>query len=139
MVATKLEVPELHEDRNLSSFGNSPLQAGSSSIVAPQPMAAETSPAATKQRVSPLPAPSLVTSSDRQLLAPMPGLIVRCEKTLGEEVEIGNTVLLLEAMKMDNPITAPISGKVISICNKGEKVKKGDVLAVIGKTGSRKD
>ena len=71
-----------------------------------------------------------------QLLAPLPGVILMCEKNLGEEVQKGDVVLILEAMKMEILITAPGPGTVISIlCKEGEKVKKGAVLALISQNG----
>jgi biotin carboxyl carrier protein len=48
-------------------------------------------------------------------------------------VKIGQRVLILEAMKMENNIEADKAGKVISIAkNKGDAVMEGDVLIVIG-------
>jgi oxaloacetate decarboxylase alpha subunit/pyruvate carboxylase subunit B len=63
----------------------------------------------------------------------MPGVIIICEKNVGEEVQKGDVVLILEAMKMENLITASVPGKVVSIlCKEGERVGKGAVLAIIG-------
>jgi pyruvate carboxylase subunit B len=65
--------------------------------------------------------------------APMPGLIVHFEKKVGDAVNEGDTVLLLEAMKMENAIAAPMAGTVKSILFKvGDKVSRDDVLFVIG-------
>lgn len=44
--------------------------------------------------------------------APMPGLILKIKKSDGDEVKKGETVMILEAMKMENEIRAPISGKI---------------------------
>jgi len=66
------------------------------------------------------------------VVAPMPGMIIRCEKNTGDEVKKGDVVLILEAMKMENSITAPVAGKIISNhCEAGQSVAKGAVLAVI--------
>ena len=71
-----------------------------------------------------------------RLVAPLPGVILMCEKNIGEEVQAGDVVLILEAMKMEILITAPGPGTVVSIlCKEGEKVKKGAVLALIGQNG----
>jgi pyruvate carboxylase subunit B len=68
-----------------------------------------------------------------RLIAPMPGVIVMCEKNVGEVVQIGDVVLVLEAMKMENLITAPLDGKVLSLLvTDGEKVDKGTLLGTIG-------
>lgn len=66
------------------------------------------------------------------LIAPMPGMVVRHEKSVGDEVKPGDVVLILEAMKMENSITAPAAGKLVAThCEKGQQVPKGAVLAVI--------
>ncbi len=65
--------------------------------------------------------------------SPMPGIIIRLEKKEGDKVEEGDVLLILEAMKMENSITAPASGVVKEIrCKEGENVQKGQVLVVIG-------
>lgn len=74
-----------------------------------------------------------------RLLAPMPGVILRCERKVGEEVRQGDVVLILDAMKMENPIAAPATGKIISLpCAEGQKVAKGAVIAVIASAASHK-
>jgi pyruvate carboxylase subunit B len=63
----------------------------------------------------------------------MPGMIIRYEVKEGATVKEGDVVLILEAMKMENSITSPVSGVVKKIGFKdGESVQKGDVLAIIG-------
>ena len=64
--------------------------------------------------------------------APMPGLILRHEVEVGDVVQAGETVLILEAMKMENSLPAPVAGAVRSLpFGVGDKVSRGDVLAVI--------
>lgn len=64
-----------------------------------------------------------------QLKAPMPGLVINIEAQPGDEIEEGDTLLVLEAMKMENVIKAAGSGVVKEIkVVKGEKVDKGQVL-----------
>lgn len=67
------------------------------------------------------------------MLAPMPGMIVNYEKNVGDAVTEGETVVVLEAMKMENALPAPTSGTVKAInFDKGDSVGKNDVLCVIG-------
>ncbi|RQW78579.1 MAG: pyruvate carboxylase subunit B, partial [Methylococcus sp.] len=67
------------------------------------------------------------------LLAPMPGMIVKYLKNVGDSVKEGETLLVLEAMKMENALPAPASGTVKALgFSSGDSVKKGDVLAVVG-------
>jgi pyruvate carboxylase subunit B len=63
----------------------------------------------------------------------MPGMIVKYDKKVGDTVNEGETVVILEAMKMENALAAPASGTVKAInYASGDSVAKGDVLCVIG-------
>jgi len=65
--------------------------------------------------------------------APMPGLIVRVERAVGDPVEAGTPVVVLEAMKMENAIPAPVRGTVREIrVSSGDSVAKDALLFVIG-------
>ncbi len=64
-----------------------------------------------------------------EVRAPMPGLVLRVEVADGAEVEAGDTLLVLEAMKMENAIKAPAAGRVRSVAvAAGEAVEKGALL-----------
>ncbi len=66
------------------------------------------------------------------LLAPMPGMIVKYEKKAGDAVKKGDTLVVLEAMKMENALTAPCDGTVSGIkFASGDTVAKGAVLCII--------
>jgi biotin carboxyl carrier protein len=61
--------------------------------------------------------------------APMPGLILKIRKKAGETVEQGESLIILEAMKMENDLKAPASGIIKSILvSEGSAVEKGVVL-----------
>jgi oxaloacetate decarboxylase alpha subunit/pyruvate carboxylase subunit B len=63
----------------------------------------------------------------------MPGMIVNIVKQVGDSVKAGETVVVLEAMKMENALAASVSGTIKSIhCKVGESVAKNTVLVVIG-------
>lgn len=65
--------------------------------------------------------------------APMPGLILKIKKNVGEKVEQGESVIILEAMKMENDLKAPASGIIESIfITEGSAVEKGFNLFTIG-------
>ena len=67
------------------------------------------------------------------LKAPLPGTITDVRVQLGQQVGIGETVLVLEAMKMQNNIEAEAAGQVTSILVKpGDTVMEGSVLITIG-------
>ncbi|MFW5710765.1 MAG: biotin/lipoyl-containing protein [bacterium] len=64
--------------------------------------------------------------------APMPGLVLRIEKNVGETVQEGDLIMVLEAMKMENEIHAPAAGTISEISVKqGDQLKAGELLAVI--------
>ena len=65
--------------------------------------------------------------------APMPGKVIRINKHVGDAVASGDEVLVLEAMKMGNPIMAPCDGKVTSMqVSEGQSVQGGDPLFTVG-------
>jgi oxaloacetate decarboxylase alpha subunit/pyruvate carboxylase subunit B len=105
---------------------------------APAPAAAPAPPAAPapapKAEKAPEPPKKTAAPVDgTPLAAPMPGMIVGYKKNAGDSVEAGETVVVLEAMKMENALPAPVSGTIKSIAFKsGDSVAKGDVLCVIG-------
>lgn len=61
--------------------------------------------------------------------APMPGTVIRIEKTVGDAVKAGEIVLILEAMKMENEILTPVDGTIAAMnCTNDSVVASGEVL-----------
>jgi len=61
--------------------------------------------------------------------APMPGLVVQVAVRAGDEVEVGDRIVVVEAMKMENELRAAAAGRVAEVLvEKGAAVNKGDVL-----------
>lgn len=78
------------------------------------------------------PAPSEIVNNGEPVKAPMPGTIISVKVTSGTKVKKGDTLFVLEAMKMENEIAAPVDGVIIQIiAAKGSSVSTGDILAVI--------
>lgn len=74
-----------------------------------------------------------VVAEEGAVLAPMPGMIIRYEVEVGQQVKAGDSVVILEAMKMESALPAPIDGTVKELRFKtGDRVAKDAVLAVIG-------
>lgn len=96
--------------------------------IAPAPVAPAPKPA---PAASPAPAPAPVAGGE-SITAPMPGMLVKYEKPVGSKVKRGDTILVLEAMKMYNNIPSPVDGTISAApLSAGSNVSKGDVLAVI--------
>ncbi len=76
--------------------------------------------------------PKASVTSGTKLTAPMPGMIKKLSVAEGATVKKGDVVLVLEAMKMDNDITAPCDGTISFKTATGSNVDTGAVLAIIG-------
>ncbi|MBP3511899.1 MAG: biotin/lipoyl-binding protein [Prevotella sp.] len=71
-------------------------------------------------------------NSQDAVKAPLPGVITEIKVNVGDEVKSGDTVVVLEAMKMANNLEAEKGGKVTAICvQAGQSVMEGDALVVI--------
>ena len=97
---------------------------------APAPAA----PATPAPAVAPAPAAPKATGSmgATKVTAPMPGTVVSIKVNVGDKVESGTLVAVLEAMNMENEIFAGADGVIASInANAGDSVNTGDVLVSI--------
>ena len=93
--------------------------------------------AAPAPKAAPAPAPAAaaapVPAGAETVKAPMPGKILSVAVSAGQAVKKGETLLILEAMKMQNEMASPVAGVVKSInVAVGESVKPGQVMAIIG-------
>ena len=71
-------------------------------------------------------------NTNNAVKAPLPGVITSIEVSVGDEVKAGDTLLVLEAMKMANNIEAEKDGKVTAILVKaGQSVMEDDALVVV--------
>ena len=89
---------------------------------------APSAPAAAPAAASAAPAAS---AAGEKLLSPFPGLIKELLVKEGDTVSVNQPVLVLEAMKMDNDITAPVAGKISFKVAAGDNVETNTLLAVI--------
>ncbi len=77
----------------------------------------------------PLPGSQLSAGS---LVAPLPGTVVKVHVGVGDEVETGDTLVAIEAMKMEHEVHAPVSGKVAEVhVSAGDQVEAGRLLVVV--------
>ena len=98
-------------------------------VTVPKPAAAPRT--ATGEKVIAKPAPKAAAGGS-PVKAPLPGVVLDINVTVGQEVKAADTVITLEAMKMENAIKAGVDGKVASISvAKGDSVLEGAVLITI--------
>lgn len=76
--------------------------------------------------------PVQLSADGEKVLSPFPGIIKNLLVADGSDVKKDQPIMVLEAMKMDNEITAPCDGKVTFGVAKGANVETNAVLAVIG-------
>ncbi len=73
---------------------------------------------------------ALEAEGRQQIIAPMPGKVIRLLVNVGDEVEVGQGLVVVEAMKMQNEIRSPKKGKVERLqAKEGQAINAGDVLA----------
>jgi len=78
-------------------------------------------------------APKPTSAGSSSITAPIPGLVLKILVNVGDNVSVGDPVLILEAMKMESEITATTTGKVSKIVVKeGSTVQEGEILLEVG-------
>jgi len=97
-------------------------------VEAPKPVAPAPAPAASAPAQ-----PAAPVGAGNPIKAPLPGTVTEVKVQVGQQVNVGDIVLVLEAMKMQNNIEAEYAGTVTSITAKpGDTVMEGSVLLTIG-------
>jgi len=113
---------------------------GTAYDVAVEELGAGTVPAAAPVAAAPVAAPAAPVAAAApaasgaegsvKIAAPMPGKILAIKANIGQAVKRGEVVMILEAMKMENEITAPEDGTIAGInVAVGDSVESGDTLA----------
>ena len=98
-------------------------------VEAPKPAVSAPQPAAAAAPAQ----PAAPAGAGNPVKAPLPGTVTEVKVQVGQQVNVGDIVLVLEAMKMQNNIEAEYAGTVTSITVKqGETVMEGSVLLTIG-------
>lgn len=88
--------------------------------------AASGQPGATPGAMRP---PAAVADEGKACRSPVSGVVVKVLATAGATIKAGDSLLVLEAMKMETHIVAPLSGEIAAIkVAKGDRVQTGDVL-----------
>ena len=72
------------------------------------------------------------TGAQTKIESPLPGLVLRIYKNPGEKISAGESILVLESMKMETPINSSVSGVIASIdIKQGDQVESGQLLATV--------
>lgn len=110
-------------------------------VAAPVAPQAAPAPAAPVQAAAPAPAPAApapapaaapaVSGGAGDVVSPMPGTVLRLNVNSGDTVASGDVILILEAMKMENEIVAPIAGTVSLSVSVGQTVDTDALLATV--------
>ena len=94
---------------------------------------AAAAPAPTPTAAAPAPAAKGAAGAGTPINAPLPGVVTKVLVAAGQAVKKGETVVVLEAMKMENNITAECDGSVTGVCvAAGDSVMEGTTLITIG-------
>lgn len=110
----------------LEDTGSAPV-ARSSSIQAPL-----VQPASAAVSVTPQPVAAPVAEGCTTVICPMAGLVFKCLVKPGDQVTVNQTVIVLDAMKMETPVVSPVSGTVRTVLVKeGDAVDEGHSLLQI--------
>lgn len=102
---------------------------GDAAFSAPAAAAPAAVPAAPKAA----PAAPAAPAAGEPVESPMPGTVLDVKVKPGDSVKAGDTLLVLEAMKMENAIVAPKDAKIVAVpVTKGQTVESGTVLVTLG-------
>ncbi|HZF71645.1 biotin/lipoyl-containing protein [Sulfuricurvum sp.] len=102
--------------------GNASVQVAPTVVAAPAAVAAPVAPAA----------PAAPAVNANAICAELPGSVFKLVASVGDSVNVGDKIMILEAMKMEIDVVAPRAGKVTSInVNVNDKIEAGQVLAVV--------
>lgn len=106
---------------------------GEAPAATPAPVAAPAAPAPAPAPAAPAPAPVAAPAAGATTVeAPMPGKILNIKVSAGQAVKFGETVIVMEAMKMETEIVAPADGTVAQILVKaGDAVDTGAALVTL--------
>lgn len=103
---------------------------------APAPAAAPAAPAPAPQPIAPaapVAEPAAPAGKGTAVQSPLPGVILDIKVAVGDQVKAGQTVAILEAMKMENNINAECDGVITAIkVSKGDNILEGSDIVIIG-------
>ncbi len=88
---------------------------------------------AAPQQAAPAAQPAQASGVEQAVVAPMAGTILDVKVSVGQAVEVGQVVAILEAMKLENEIVSTAAGVVKQVAvNKGQSVNNQEVIIIVG-------
>ena len=109
------------------------VRAGGAAAPVAAPRAAAPAPAPAAPAAAPAAPAKAAGAGEQSVDAPMPGKIIEVKVSVGQAVKAGDTLLILEAMKMQNEIAAPADGTVKAVnVSAGQSVKVRESLVILG-------
>ncbi|MDR2697434.1 MAG: biotin/lipoyl-binding protein [Holophagales bacterium] len=125
----KVVVNSVEYDVNLVSIGRKEITISDTALRPPPPP-----PVPTGIPTPALYRPAPMVAGQSSIVAPMPGAIFQIRVKEGDNVQAGQVLLVMEAMKMENPVTAPFNGTVSKIhVREGDNVGEGDLLVEVAR------
>lgn len=116
----------------MEEIGGLPQAAPAPAPVTPAAPVASVAPAPAETPAAPAPSAAPTPAGADALTAPMPGTILKVFVNVGDQVEVNQPLMILEAMKMENEIVATVAGTVQGIhVSTGQTVNPGDALVTV--------
>ncbi|MDR1905979.1 MAG: biotin/lipoyl-binding protein [Clostridiales bacterium] len=115
-------------------IGGAAVPAAQTAPIAAAPKPAAPALAAVKPAsapVAPKAAPATIAADGVKINAPLPGMIVSLKVPNGATVKKGQTILIIEAMKMENDIASPADGVITFVVSQGQNVAQNQLLAAV--------
>ena len=107
-------------------------ESGAAAPAAAAPAAPAPAPAAAPAPAPASPAPAAGAAGSIEVAASVPGKVFQIPANVGDQVNAGDTIIVLESMKMEIPVVAPEAGTIASInVAVGAGVETGDLLATL--------
>ena len=78
------------------------------------------------------PAAGGVPRAGTEIVSQLPGKVLRIEKNVGAKVGVGDIIMVIDSMKMENALVSPVAGTIGSLnVKQGEQIEAGEVLALV--------
>ena len=128
----KVTIGDIEDNIAHVEVNGTPYKVEMEKVAKPAPARPVVRPAAPAAAAAPVVKPAASASGKSGVKSPLPGVILDIKVNVGDTVKKGQTIIILEAMKMENNINADRDGKITAInVSKGESVLEGNDLVII--------